>query len=250
MTRPSSKVALVTGSGKRRVGNAIALALAGRGYSIALHYNRSADDARETTKQLESQGVQVEAFQADISDEGSVGRLFDQTMDRFGRLDVLVTTAAVFDSQPLEQATAADVRREFDINALGTFLCCQQAGRIMVDQPEGGSIVTVGDWAYARPYRNYAAYFISKGTIPTMTRMLAVELAHRNTRVRVNCILPGPVLLPENLADAEVKDSIAGTLLKRIGTPEAVAHAVVFLVENDYVTGVCLPVDGGRTVAE
>ena len=73
--------------------------------------------------------------------------MFDEVMKRFGRLDVLVTAAAVWDRRPLEEVTAADVRRQFDINTLGTFLCCQQAGRIMVGQPEGGAIVTIGDWA-------------------------------------------------------------------------------------------------------
>lgn len=119
----------------------------------------------------------------------------------------------------------------------------------MVQQAEGGVIVTIGDWAIVRPYPHYAAYFPSKGAIPTITRTFAVELARRNPAVRVNCILPGPVMLPENLPEHEVKGAIAGTLLKRAGSPENIAQAVVFLVENDYVTGVCLPVDGGRTIA-
>ncbi len=119
----------------------------------------------------------------------------------------------------------------------------------MVDQPEGGAIVTIGDWATARPYLNYSAYFASKGAIPTITRDMAIELAHRNPNVRVNCILPGPVMLPDDLSDADVKGAVAGTLLGRPGRPENIAQAVVFLVENDYVTGVCLPVDGGRTIA-
>ena len=251
MPSPSpQKVALVTGSGKRRVGSAIAAALAARGYAIALHYHRSGEEAAQTVRELQGQGISAEAFQADVSDEADVLRLFDRAMAQFGRLDVLVTAAAVWDPRPLEQTTAAEIQRQFNVNTLGTFLCCQQAGRIMVAQPEGGAIVTIGDWACARPYLNYPAYFISKGTIPTMTRMLAVELAQRNPRVRVNCILPGPVLLRDDIPAGEVKGSIAATLLRRAGTPENVAHAVVFLVENDYVTGVCLPVDGGRTIAE
>ena len=172
-----------------------------------------------------------------------------QVLDRFGRLDALVTAAAVWESQPLEEVTAADVRRQFDINTLGTFLCCQQAGRIMAAQPEGGAIVTIGDWACQRPGMHYAAYFISKGSLPTMTRMLAVELARRNPRVRVNCILPGPVMVPEDATQPEVAGAVAATLLKRPGSPQHVAQAAVFLIENDYVTGVCLPVDGGRTIA-
>ena len=243
------RVALITGSGKHRVGNAVATALAARGYHIALHYNRSAAEAAESVAELVEHGIDAAAFQADVADESQVERLFEQTMTRFGRLDVLVTAAAVWEPKPLELVTAADVRRNFEINALGTFLCCQRAGLIMVGQPEGGVIVTIGDWATARPYPNYAAYFPSKGAIPAITRTMAVELARRNTQIRVNCVLPGPVLLPRDLSAAEVKGAVAGTLLKRVGRPENVAHAVVFLVENDYVTGVCLPVDGGRTIA-
>ena len=249
MTQSSLRVALVTGSGKHRVGNVVAAVLAERGFAVALHYNRSADEARETVDRLKATGATAEAFQADVADEAAVAGMFGQVAERFGRLDALVTAAAVWEPEPLEQVTAAGVRRQFEINTLGTFLCCQQAGRIMVAQPEGGAIVTIGDWATERPYVGYAAYFISKGSIPTMTRMLAAELAHRNTRVRVNCILPGPVMLPENLSQPEVAGAVAGTLLKRPGSPEHVAHAAVFLIENDYVTGVCLPVDGGRSVA-
>ena len=192
-------------------------------------------------------GTHAEAYQADVSKEDEVDRMFEQVENDFGRLDVLVTAAAIWQSKPLEEVTADDVRRHFEINALGTFLCCRRAGLIMVKQPEGGAIVTIGDWAIERPYPNYAAYFPSKGAIPAMTRTFAVELARRNPAVRVNCILPGPVMLPEDLAEHEVKGAIAGTLLKRAGRPENIAHAVLFLAENDYVTGVCLPVDGGRT---
>ena len=243
------KVALVTGSGKHRVGNVVALALAERGYDIALHYNRSAAEARETIVQLQRGGVQAAAFRADVAKEDEVARLFDDVLKTFGRLDVLVTAAAVWQPKALEDVRTEDVRRQFEINTLGTFLCCRRAGLIMTEQPQGGAIVTIGDWAVARPYPNYAAYFVSKGAIPAMTRTFAVELARRNTAVRVNCILPGPVMLPENLSEHEVKGAVAGTLLKRPGRPENVAQAVVFLVENDYVTGVCLPVDGGRTIA-
>jgi pteridine reductase len=240
---------MVTGSGKRRVGNAVATALAARGYAIALHYNSSADEAQQTVVRLNEQGTRASAFQADVADESQVDRLFEQTLGHFGRLDVVVTAAAVWERRPLEETTAEDVRRQFDVNTLGTFLCCRKAGLIMADQPEGGVIVTIGDWATRRPYPDYAAYFASKGAIPALTRSMAVELARRNPRVRVNCILPGPVMLPEDLSEAEVKGAVAGTLLKRAGRPENVAHAVVFLVENDFVTGVCLPVDGGRTIA-
>jgi pteridine reductase len=195
---------MVTGSGKRRVGNAVATALAARGYAIALHYNSSADEAQQTVVRLNEQGTRASAFQADVADESQVDRLFEQTLGHFGRLDVVVTAAAVWERRPLEETTAEDVRRQFDVNTLGTFLCCRKAGLIMADQPEGGVIVTIGDWATRRPYPDYAAYFASKGAIPALTRSMAVELARRNPRVRVNCILPGPVMLPEDLSEAEV----------------------------------------------
>ena len=155
---------------------AIARALAQRGWRIAVHFHRSAEAAQETVEELGAQGCDAAAFAADVADEREVGRLFAAVTDRFGRLDALVTAAAVWEPRRFEEVTAADVRRQFEINTLGTFLCCQQAGRIMVAQPEGGAIVTIGDWACRRPGMDYAAYYISKGSLPTMTRMLAVEL--------------------------------------------------------------------------
>jgi pteridine reductase len=246
----SSKIALVTGSGKQRVGAAVAQLLALHGFRIAVHYHHSAEAAARTVEQIKSMGSDAAAFTADVSDERAVAHLFEQVMGRFGRLDALVTAAAVWEPRSLEEVNAADVRRQFDINTLGTFLCCQQAGRIMVAQAEGGAIVTIGDWACQRPGMHYAAYFISKGSLPTMTRMFAVELARRNPRVRVNCILPGPVMVPDDATQPEVAGAVAATLLKRAGSPQHIAQAAAFLIENDYVTGVCLPVDGGRTIAD
>ena len=120
--------------------------------------------------------------------------MIDRVRRHFGRLDALVNNAAIWSPTPLETVAADDVRRFFEVNALSTFVCCQHAGLIMAEQEQGGAIVNIGDWAVARPYRDYSAYFMSKATIPTMTRMFAVELA---PKVRVNAVLPGPVLLPD-----------------------------------------------------
>ena len=245
----SKRVALITGSGKRRIGNHIAVKAAERGYSVALHFNTSAKEAEDTALAIEKSGGEAKAFQADISDEGAVSQLIDNVLAAFGRIDLLVTCASIWAPIELEQVTADDVRRNFDINALGTFLCCQKSGLIMATQPEGGCIVTIGDWASSCPYTGYSAYFPSKGAIPTMTRTFAVELAQRNPRVRVNCILPGPVMLPDDIAEIERQKIAAATLLKRLGTPEHVAQAVFFFAENDFVTGACLAVDGGRSLA-
>ena len=145
-------------------------------------------------------------------------------------------------------STAADVRFHFDANALGTFLMCQKVGLRMVAQETGGVIVNVGDWAEVRPYTGYAAYFPSKGAVTAITRSLAVELGTRNPNVRVNCVLPGPVMLPPDLTDEEKRQAINATLVKREGSPQNIAQAVLSFIDNDFVTGACLPVDGGRTI--
>ncbi len=241
-------MALVTGSGKRRVGWHVANALGQRGYSIAVHYNTSAAEADQTVGEFTSRGINAAAFQADLTDEQAVRKLVHEVCSRFGRLDVLVNSAAIWQRKRLEDITADDIRRHFETNALGTFLCAQSAGLVMVKQPDGGCIVNIGDWAEVRPYVDYAAYFPSKGAVTAITRSLAVELGSRNPRVRVNCILPGPVLFPPDLPEAEKQQSIDATLVKHAGSPANVAQAVLSLVENDFITGVCLPVDGGRTV--
>jgi pteridine reductase len=242
------QVALVTGSGKRRVGWHVADALARRGYNLAVHYHTSVAEAAETAAGLGALGVEVVAFRADLTDEQAVRAMVAGVLERFGRIDVLVNCAAVWRSKRLEDVTAADVRLHFETNTLGTFLCCQHAGLAMVKQPDGGCIVNIGDWAEVRPYLNYAAYFPSKGAVTTLTRTLAVELAHRNPRVRVNCVQPGPVMLPPDLPEGERRRAIDGTLVKREGSPKNIAQAVLGFVDNDFVTGVCMPVDGGRSV--
>src|SRR5262245_44284969 len=151
-TMTPRRVALVTGSGKKRVGWHVADALAGRGYALALHYHSSAVEAADTVAWMRGRGVEAEAFRADLTNEEAVAGLVRGVLGRFGRLDVLVNCAAVWRRKVLEEVTAADLRLHFDTNALGTFLCCQQGGLAMVKQPEGGCIVNVGDWAEARPY--------------------------------------------------------------------------------------------------
>jgi len=244
----TQKVALVTGSGKRRVGSYVADALAKRGYALAIHYRSSATEADEAVARYRDQGVLAIAVQADLTDEKAAAALIARTINQFGRLDVLVNCAAAWKSKRLEEVTASDVRHYFETNTLATFLCTQQAGFAMVKQKEGGSIVTIGDWATQRPYLNYAAYFPSKGAIPTLTRTMAVELGTRNPAVRVNCILPGPVMLPPDLPETDKQQAINATLVKREGQPEHIAQAVLFFLDNDFVTGVCVPVDGGRTI--
>jgi pteridine reductase len=242
----NNRVALVTG-GAVRVGRSIVLDLAARGYQVAIHANTSLDRAQQLVQELAAQGREATAFGADLRDEDATRAMIDRARRHFGRLDALVNSAAIWEPTPLDIAAADDVRRFFEVNALSTFVCCQHAGLIMAEQESGGAIVNIGDWATARPYRDHLPYFVSKGTIPSLTRAFAVELA---PRVRVNAVLPGPVLMPGSVSEAERQRAIAGTLVGRSGRPENVAHAVAFLLENDFITGVCLPVDGGRTIGE
>lgn len=244
-----SPVVLVTGSGSKRVGRAIAEMFAGLGCNITLHANRSVTEADAAAKEIETGfGVGVMVTNGSLEDESIPDRIVSETFDHFGRLDVLINSAAIWDPKALEKVTAAEVRRYLDINTIGSFLCARAAGLRMVDQAHGGCIINIGDWATGRPYLNHAAYFPSKGAIEVMTRSLAVELAHRNPRIRVNCIQPGPVMLAADVSESERQKIAASTLVGHVGEPEHVAHAAKFLCENAFVTGVCLPVDGGRSI--
>ena len=230
------------------MGRAVVEALAQRDFRMAIHANTSFDSAQQLAGELESEGTPALAVQADLRDETATRVMIDRVVERFGRIDVLVNSAAMYSPLPLEKVTAEEVRKNFEVNSVGTFVCCQHAGLQMVGQETGGVIVNIGDWAVVRPYTDYSAYFPSKGAIPTLTRMFAVELSRRNPAVRVNAILPGPVIFPSHMSGEERQAVIDATLLKRAGTPQNVAQAVLFFVENDFVTGVCLPVDGGRTI--
>src|SRR5262249_12051970 len=139
-------VALVTGSGKRRIGAEVANAFAQRGYALTIHYRTSATEADDAVALYRAQGVEAIALQAELADETAVRALISQTLSHFGRIDVLVNCAADWRSKRFEDVTAADVRHYLEVNTLGTFLCSQQAGLAMVKQKEGGCIVNFGDW--------------------------------------------------------------------------------------------------------
>jgi pteridine reductase len=239
-------VALVTGAG-RRIGRAVAGALAAKGYRLVLHVNHSLADAQHDSAQICAAGGSAIVLAADLREPAAIEQLLDETCRRFGRIDALVNCAAIWSPKPLEQITPADVREYFEVNELGTFLCCQRVGLRMAAQAGGGAIVNFGDWAITRPYPGYAAYFPSKGAIPTLTRTFAVELGRRNRLVRVNAVLPGPILFADDGAERQ-REAIEGTLVRRAGTGQDIAQAVIFLIENTFVTGVCLPVDGGRSI--
>lgn len=244
-----SPVALVTGSGAPRVGRVIAEELSRRGCHVALHANTSGADAEAAASTWKTRfNRDAIVLAGSLEDDTVCDQLIEQTHSYFGRLDILVNSAAIWAPTSLNEITGDEIRRYFQINSVASLLCARAAGRIMTAQPHGGAIINIGDWATVRPYADHAAYFPSKGAIEAMTRSMAVELGSQNSAVRVNCVQPGPVLLGDSVPEETISQLINSTLAKRIGTPEDVAAAVAFLCENTFVTGVCLPVDGGRGI--
>lgn len=242
------KVALITGSGKQRVGWHVAHALGLIGYHLCIHYRTSVLEAKQAAEQLNKEGIGATTFQADLALESDVEKMFHEIKAKFGRLDVLVNCASIWERKDFLEISSKDVSRHFEANILATFLPSRLAGLMMIAQPDGGNIITIGDWAQARPYLGYSAYFATKGAIPTLSRSLAVELGTRNPKVRVNCILPGPVMLPLDLPLEERQEAINATLVRSEGSPNDISRAVLFLIQSEFVTGIELPVDGGRTL--
>jgi len=242
------KTALITGSGRDRIGNLIARGLADDGYAIGLHYHNSEEEAHQTRDEIRAAGCHCDAYQADVGDEKDVQQMFSSFHQQHQRIDLLVTTASIWKTKPLAETTADDVLASFQVNTLGTFLCAREAGLQMAEQETGGSIIVCGDWAIQRPYPGHAAYFIAKGAIPTLTKMLAVELAALNPKVRVNCIHPGPVMFPPGSSEEEKQEMKDSTLVKTAGDPDCILQAVRFLASNPFMTGACIPVDGGRSI--
>ncbi len=243
-----SPVALITGSGVARVGRCIAERFRDAGFQIVLHAHHSVEAAENLITSWKRAGHTASLVVGDVSDERQVRAWSEEIASRYGRLDVLVNSAAIWEPISLEQATAADFTHFFAINALGTALTNQHFGLMMTQQTQGGAIVNIGDWSTIRPYRDFAAYFPSKAAVVSITQSMAVELATRNPKVRVNAILPGPVLLAEEVSEHRRQLIVQECLLQREGTPDDVASAAWFLATSPFITGVCLPVDGGRSI--
>jgi len=234
-------VAVITG-GARRVGKAITLALAERGCHVVINYRSSAADAEATAGTARAAGVRALTVQADVTQAAPVKHLLEATLAEFGRVDVLVANAGAFQRTPLGTLSEAEWNAMLTHNLHATYLCAQRFG-LHMRAHDGGCIVTLADVAGIRPWVDYLPYSISKAGIITLTQALAKELA---PSVRVNAIAPGPVLFPDDFDPVVRQREIERTLLKREGHPHNIADAALLLIRNDYITGVVLPVDGGR----
>lgn len=239
------RVALVTG-GAQRVGQAIALALAKRGADLVISYRTSRRAAEETLTQLRDCHVRAEAIRADVTRAADVRRLMQHIARRFGRLDVLVNNAAIFERTPFATLTERDWDRHLGTNLRGPFLCALFASRFM--QRHGhGKIINLADWAGERPYRDHLPYCVSKAGVVGLTKALSKELA---PAIQVVAIAPGPILPPTAMTRAERERVIQRVPLKRWGSPQDIAHAVLFAVEGtDFMTGSVIYVDGGQLIA-
>ncbi|MFQ5889879.1 MAG: SDR family NAD(P)-dependent oxidoreductase [Gemmatimonadota bacterium] len=232
--------ALVTG-GAVRVGRAIALALAEAGHHVAVHYHSSRDAAKEVVAAIRAAGRRALAVQADLSAPGEIPPLFERVAHELGGLDLLVNNAAIFPHATLEEVTPEEWDRVFALNARAPFLCARAAARLMGEA--GGSIVNIADIAGFEAWPGYVPYAATKAALISLTRGLALAWA---PRIRVNAVAPGPVLLPSGTPEREARATARLTAMGRIGTPEDVARAVLYLAGAEYVTGEVLRVDGGK----
>ena len=237
------RVALVTG-GAHRVGRSIALALAREGAHVAITYHTSADAAQQTVAEIEVCGVGGLAVRCDQSDPVQVAAVFDAVQAQWGRLNILVNSAAIMQQKPFLDITPQDWDATLGINLTGPFLFSQHTGRMMLAQG-GGVIINIADEAGLTPWARYVHHSVSKAGVIMLTRAAALALA---PEVRVNAIAPGPVLKPEGWTDERWETLRSSTPLDRLGSPQDVVEAVLYLIRAEFVTGHVLVVDGGRTV--
>ncbi|MEO8601850.1 MAG: SDR family oxidoreductase [bacterium] len=233
--------ALITG-GAHRLGRAIGLRLAEAGANVAFTYLSSSAAAAQTQRDLEQRGARVLAVRADAADDRQIATALTRVRRTFGGVDLWVANAGVFRRTPLADATPADwddmQRLNFD-----TFLVPAQRIGALMQRQQHGAIVALADVAAHNPWADYIPYCVAKRAVAALAVQLARSLA---PAVRVNVIAPGPVLMPDDFPTAARRSEIRRTLLQREGTAADIAGAVQYLAEADYVTGIVLPVDGGR----
>lgn len=237
---------LVTGAA-RRVGRAIALALAERGARLAIHFNRSRDEAQGLATEIARRfGGTPVLVRAALERVPSVERMVREAARRLGGLEIVINNASAYDKTEFGRTTVSDWDRQLDTNLRAPFFVAQAAAPFLKRAGQG-KIVNIADWAALRPYADYIPYCVSKAGLVCLNAALAKALA---PEVQVNAILPGPVMLPDRYSARARERARKATLLKKLGSPEDIAKAVVFLVESgDFITGASLTVDGGRLIA-
>ncbi|MCU0512864.1 MAG: SDR family oxidoreductase [Anaerolineae bacterium] len=241
----NDQVALVTGSA-HRVGRAIALALARAGVHVLVHYHRaSTEDVRDTLHEIKSYGVDAFAVSADISQPEGVQQVMDALREQFGRVNILVNSASVFPQGPLLDVSLASWDLTMHVNLRAPFLFTQQAARLMQQNtPPGGVIVNIVDRGARQPWVKRPEHGISKAGLWMLTQVSALSLA---PHIRVNAILPGPVLKTnDGMTDDEWARMATRLPLQITGDGDDIGRAVVYLAGESFITGALLDVDGGE----
>jgi pteridine reductase len=234
------RVALVTG-GAVRLGRAIALGAGRAGYDLAITYHSSEAPAREVQAELRRLGRRCELVRADLAQPSAGEAVVAAVRAAYGRLDLLVNSAASFEAAPLLEVDAAAWDAVMDLNARAPHLLVRAAADLL--RASRGNVVNITDLAALQPWTEHPHHAVSKAALAHLTRIQARVLA---PEVRVNAVAPGAVLPPDDLSDERLRALAAGTPLKRLGSPEDVVHAVLYLASATYVTGHILVVDGGR----
>ena len=242
---------LITGG--RRVGCKLALLLAERGMSVALTYHSSREHIEQTVVNIRRLGVAAEAIAADLALPEEAERAVDLTIQAFGRIDVLINMASIFQPMPFKSLKASDFDAMIAANLSGPSYVAIAAAQRMLAQDVSAScpqskIINFGDWASDRPYRGYLPYLVAKGGLKTLTLALAKELA---PRVAVNMIQPGMIEPPLDLSAMDIEHIVSQTPLEIAGQANDVNRLVLFLLEGtDFATGACFRVDGGRFLGQ
>jgi NAD(P)-dependent dehydrogenase (short-subunit alcohol dehydrogenase family) len=211
-----------------------------------LTYNRSREEADATAAVVREAGRRALAVSADVSDEQACADLVHAVDREFGRLDVVINMASLYDSVPFDEVTPQTWDRQLGVDLRGTFLVSRVAAPLM-RRHGGGRIVNFTDWVAAsgRPrYKGYLAYYVAKAGVKALTEALALELAA--DQILVNAIAPGPILAPPGTTAEESAAVEQSTPLGRWGGPQEIVKAVLALIDSDFMTGETMRVDGGR----
>jgi len=235
------KIGLVTG-GARRLGRQIALALADRGYAVAVNHSNSDEAAERTVAEIRGRGVQALAVRADVADAGAVAAMADRVERELGPVTVLVNSAAVIPPSAFDELDSAVWRATLAVNLDGPFHCCREFGGRMRDRGRG-AIINIACLGAFQPWHKHIAYSVSKAGVVMLTRCLAKALA---PAVRVNAVAPGTVDVADEPSPTAITPPAHAIPMQRYAAPADIAGAVLYLAEGtDYVTGQTLVVDGG-----
>jgi NAD(P)-dependent dehydrogenase (short-subunit alcohol dehydrogenase family) len=238
---PPEGAALVTGGG-RRIGAHLARTLAGRGYAVAIHYRTSATEAEAVADEIERSGARTATLQADLNDPAQLEGLIAAAQAALGPITVLVNSAAVFEHDHAADFSVAQWDRQLATNLRAPVVLAREFARLL-PAAAAGLVVNLLDQRIAAPTRGYFSYTLSKLALAAATELLAAALA---PRVRVNGIAPGLTLISGAQSEADFERLIDRTPLGRGSSPDAIARALIYLLEADVVTGQILFVDGGR----